>query len=143
MQDIFMISINLIFKFKTYNNASIDLFFCKHLHSADTSFFDATIPTHKLSCSMDVQDPTAFKMELYKASSISQSRNESVFNFPPLAASQISFTLSCETITWLNSIVPFIADDLPGCTYAHLNISTKAEETPMKLITTKQSRTSR
>lgn len=115
------ISINVIYELKTYNNASRDLFFCKHLQSADTSFFDATIPTHKLSCSMDVQAPTAFKMELYNASSISQSRNESVFNFPPLAASQISFTLSCETITWLNSIVPFIADQcLPVCTYAHL-----------------------
>lgn len=120
---VYDISINVIYmyKLKTYNNASRDLFFCKHLQSADTSFFDPTIPTHKLSCSMDVQAPTAFKMELYNASSISQSRNESVFNFPPLATSQISFTLSCETITWLNSIVPFIADQcLHLCTYAHL-----------------------
>lgn len=133
---VYDISINVIYmyKLKTYNNASRDLFFCKHLQSADTSFFDATIPTHKLSCSMDVQAPTAFKMELCNASSISQSRNESVFNFPPLAASQISFTLSCETITWLNSIVPFIADQ---CLHLCTLCTPETEETPMKLITTK------
>ena len=88
------------------------MFFCKPLQSVDNCLLDVTIPTHKLSWSMDLHAPTAFRIALNEPSSTSQSRMESDINFPPLAASHISLTLSFDIMTWLSAIVPFIAAHL-------------------------------